>query len=80
MADYVTRSECIKTNKQIMDDVREIKKDVKELANSFNDFRLNLMDNLDERYADKRIEKNFDNLTIFVITTVLGAILFLVLK
>jgi hypothetical protein len=79
----MTKDECNKINNQIMEDIREIKSDVKTLGNDIGNIKIQiatLPEQLKDNFADKRIEKNFDKLTWLVVSAVVLALLGLLLK
>lgn len=80
---YMTKDECNKINNQIMEDIREIKSDVKTLGNDIGNIKIQiatLPEQLKDNFADKRIEKNFDKLTWLVVSAVVLALLGLIIK
>lgn len=79
----MTKDECNKINNQIMEDIREIKSDVKTLGNDIGNIKIQiatLPEQLKDNFADKRIEKNFDKLTWLVVSAVVLALLGLIIK
>lgn len=80
---YMTKDECNKINNQIMEDIREIKSDVKTLGNDIGNIKIQiatLPEQLKDNFADKRVEKNFDKLTWLVVSAVVLALLGLIIK
>jgi hypothetical protein len=80
---FMTKEDCNKINNQIMEDIREIKSDVKTLSNDIGNIKIQiatLPDQLKDNFADKRIEENFDKLTWLVVSAVILALLGLILK
>lgn len=80
---YMTKDECNKINNQIMEDIREIKSDVKTLGNNIGNIKIQiatLPEQLKDNFADKRVEKNFDKLTWLVVSAVVLALLGLIIK
>lgn len=79
----MTKDECNKINNQIMEDIREIKSDVKTLGNNIGNIKIQiatLPEQLKDNFADKRVEKNFDKLTWLVVSAVVLALLGLIIK
>lgn len=79
----MTKDECNKINNQIMEDIREIKSDVKTLGNDIGNIKIQiatLPEQLKDNFADKRVEKNFDKLTWLVVSAVVLALLGLIIK
>ena len=88
MSDYMTKNECatnkkacLETNiKPIMDKLDKFENKIDKILEKVYEMPSEIFEKADHKYADKRIEKNFDKIVWLVLAAVLVGILNLVMK
>lgn len=69
MDEFITRDDCLQRSSQFMEELKETKRDVKEVKSKLHQIDLRLAelpevfaDKFDSRYANKRVEEDLEKL------------------
>lgn len=69
MDEFITRDDCLQRSSQFMEELKETKRDVKEVKSKLHQIDLRLAelpevlaDKFDSRYAQKRVEEDLEKL------------------
>ena len=76
----VTKNDCNNHVKIMTEEIKEVKDAVNDLRVDIAELPEKVFEKADNRYADKRIEKNFDKLVWLVLAGVLLGILNLIIN
>lgn len=79
-ANLITKEECFKNTKLMIKEMQDIKDAQNDIKISITALPEKILEKCDERYADKKTEKNVDKIMWLVISAVIIAILSLILK
>ena len=79
-SDKVTREEFQSTNANVMDKLDQLFNKISDLSIKVEGIPQRVLENADERYANKRIEQTVDKLIWLVVSAVVVAGLAIILK
>ena len=76
----ISRDECISTQNSLMEQLKELKDDIQDVALNVAKLPEQLADKFDGRYASKKTEQAVDKVFWLVISAVVIAIMGVILK